>query len=58
MSTIHWLGHHLPEDTAESILNYNHFWGVFLEKFTGTQLAKRFHILVERGGSLRYETCP
>ena len=58
MSTIHWLGQHLREDTAVSILNYNHFWRVFLEKLTGIQPAKRFHILVEHSGSLHYEACP
>jgi hypothetical protein len=50
MSTIHWLGHHLPEDNAESIPNYNHFWKTFLEKLSGTQPANRFHTLVEHRG--------
>jgi hypothetical protein len=58
MSTIHWLGHNLPDDIAENILNYKHFWRVFLGKLTGTQPAKMFHTLVENGVSLRYATCP
>jgi hypothetical protein len=50
MSPIHWLGHNLPEDIAESIPNYNHFWRIFLEKLSGTKPANTFHTLGEHGG--------
>jgi len=58
MSTTYWLGQHLPQVSAESILKYKHFWMVLLGKLSVAQPANRFHTLVEHGGSLRYETRP